>query len=60
MVDGDKIMFRVKFKGREMGNLSLGFELLKKIYEKMGEKVAVEREAKVEGRSITVILGKSR
>lgn len=53
-------MFRVKFKGREMGNLSLGFELLKKIYEKMGEKVAVEREAKVEGRSITVILGKSR
>lgn len=53
-------MFRVKFKGREMGNLSLGFELLNKIYAKMGDKIAIEREAKVEGRSITVILGKAK
>lgn len=58
--DGNKILFRVKFKGREMGNLGLGFELLKKVYEKLGDKISIEREAKVEGRSITVIIGKSK
>lgn len=58
--DGNKIFFRVKFKGREMGNLGLGFELLKKVYEKLGDKISIEREAKVEGRSITVIIGRSK
>lgn len=58
--DGNKILFRVKFKGREMGNLKLGFELLNKVYEKLGDKISIEREAKVEGRSITVIIGRSK
>lgn len=60
IADGNKILFRVKFKGREMGNLGLGFELLKKVYEKLGDKISIEREAKVEGRSITVIIGRAK
>ena len=58
--DGDKIMFRVKFRGREMAHTELGFQLLTKIFETMGEKITVEREPKMEGRSITVIIGKGK
>lgn len=58
--DGDKIMFRVKFRGREMAHTELGFQLLNKIFESMGEKITVEREPKMEGRSITVIIGKGK
>jgi translation initiation factor IF-3 len=58
--DGHKIMFRVKFKGREMAHLEFGFELLKKIFAHLGDRMSIERDPKVEGRSITAIVGKFR
>lgn len=58
--EGNKVMVRIKFKGREMAHLNLGFELISKIKEMLGEKAEIDREPKVEGRSITVIIGKSK
>lgn len=58
--DNNKVQFRVKFKGREMAHLNLGYELLKRVYEILGDKIQVEREAKQEGRSITAIVGRNR
>lgn len=58
--EGDKVLFRVKFKGREMAHLEFGFQLLKKIFDMFGDKIAIEREPKVEGRSITAIIGRSK
>ncbi len=58
--DNNKVMFRVKFKGREMAHIDQGFELLNKVYEILGDKIQVERDAKREGRNITVIIGKNR
>lgn len=58
--DNNKVMFRVKFKGREMAHTYLGFELLNRCLGLLGDKVEVEREAKLEGRSITLIIGRSR
>lgn len=58
--DNNKVMFRVKFKGREMAHVDIGFDLLKKVMEILGEKVGIERDAKLEGRSITLIIGRSR
>lgn len=58
--DGDKIMFRVKFRGREMAHTELGFQLLNRMFETMGDKILVERDPKLEGRSITVIIGKGK
>lgn len=56
--DGDKIMFRVKFRGREMAHPEFGFNLLKRIFESLGNKISIERDPKMEGRSITAIIGK--
>ena len=58
--ENNKVMFRVKFKGREMAHTDLGFALLNKVLEILGDKVGVERDAKLEGRSITLIIGRSR
>lgn len=58
--EGHKIMLRVKFRGREMGHTEFGFQLLKKIFDLFGERIAVERDPKLEGRSITAIIGRSK
>lgn len=58
--DNNKVMFRVKFKGREMAHTALGFQLIDKILAQLGDKVLVERAARQDGRNITVIIGKSR
>jgi translation initiation factor IF-3 len=58
--DGNKIMIRIKFKGREMGHLDLGRKVLERIMSELGDKVMFEREPKFEGRSLTAILGKAK
>lgn len=58
--DGNRVMFRVKFKGREMAHTEFGFALLDKIYSYFGDKIKIERPAKLEGRNITVIIGKGK
>lgn len=60
LADGDRIMFRVKFKGREMAHTEFGFELLQKIFQRFNGKISIEREPKLEGRSITAIIGKGK
>lgn len=58
--DGHKIILRVKFRGREMAHMNLGYALLNKIIQSMGDKASVERDIKTEGRSLTVMLGKNK
>lgn len=58
--EGDKIMFRVKFRGREMAHLEFGYNLLRRIFERLGDRIVIEREPKLEGRSITAIIGRSK
>ena len=58
--NGDKIMFRVKFRGREMAHTEFGFNLLKRIFEDLKDKISIERDPKLEGRSITAIIGRSK
>lgn len=57
---GDRILFRVKFKGREMAHTEFGFQLLNKVFATMGDKISLDREPKLEGRSITAIVGRNR
>lgn len=58
--ENNKVMFRVKFKGREMAHVDIGFDLLKRVMEILGDKIGIERDAKLEGRSITLIIGRNR
>lgn len=58
--EGHKVKLTVKFRGREMAHPEFGHLVLQKALEKLGDRVAIEREAKMEGRKISMIIAKSK
>lgn len=59
LADNNKVMIRIKFRGREMAHTELGYQLLNRIFAFLGDRIEIEREPKLEGRSITVIIGRA-
>ena len=57
---GHKVKLTVKFKGREMTHQELGHRVLEEALALLGDTVAVEREPKMEGRKLSMIVGKSK
>jgi translation initiation factor IF-3 len=58
--DGHKVKLTVKYKGREMAHTEVGNLVLQKALAHFGERVIVEREPKMEGRKLSVIIGKAK
>ncbi len=54
--DGDKVKATVRFRGREITHANLGKEALGKLAQGVAEVGAVEREARIEGRNMIMIL----
>ena len=54
--EGNKVQFTLQFKGREMAHLDLGRDLFKKIKEALFMVSKIERDAKMEGRRMTLVL----
>lgn len=58
--DGHKVKLTVKFKGREMAHQEIGYQVLQEAINLLGEKVTIERDAKMEGRKLSMIVGRSK
>ncbi|MBI2019752.1 translation initiation factor IF-3 [Candidatus Daviesbacteria bacterium] len=58
--EGHKVKLTVKFRGREMAHQEIGYQVLRDALNLLGDKVAVERDAKMEGRKLSMIVGKSK
>src|SRR6266436_9067256 len=54
--EGNKVQFTLQFSGREMAHLELGRDIFKKIKEELWPVSKVERDAKMEGRRMTLVL----
>ncbi|KRQ87339.1 Translation initiation factor IF-3 [Caloramator mitchellensis] len=54
--DGDKVKVTVKFRGREAEHSHLGEEVLRRFFEKVSEVGVIEKEPKLEGKSMIMIL----
>ena len=54
--DGDKVKAVIMFRGRELSHPELGLELLKRTGEDLKDLCIVERDAKLEGRNMIMIL----
>ena len=54
--EGNKVQFTLRFKGREMAHLDLGRQLLNKVKQALFLVSKVERDAKMEGRRMTLVL----
>ncbi len=57
---GDKVKVSIWFKGREMQHRELGLEVLDRIEEETKEFAVVESKAKLEGRSLGMMLSPLR
>lgn len=54
---GDRVKVVIQFKGREMQHKDLGRELLEKVYKPIENEATLESNPRMEGRSITMLVG---
>jgi translation initiation factor IF-3 len=54
--DGDKVKAIIRFRGREIVHADLGKTLLKQLFEGVQEYAIMEREPKIEGKNMIMIL----
>ena len=54
--DGNKVKASIRFRGREMTHASLGNEVMARFADGLSEYCSVEKPAKLEGRSMQMIL----
>jgi translation initiation factor IF-3 len=54
--EGDKVKFTLMFRGREMAHTDLGFNVMRRAQEALGESIIIEKEPAQEGRNITMIV----
>jgi translation initiation factor IF-3 len=54
--EGNKVQFTLQFKGREMAHLELGRDLFIKVKEALFLVSKIERDARMEGRRMTLVL----
>lgn len=57
---GDKVKVTIRFKGREADYSHIGQKILEAFYEKVKDSCSVEKPAKMEGRSIIMILAPNK
>jgi len=56
LAEGDKVKVTVFFKGRERVHMDIGYQVLERMKEMLGDEVAYEKDAAVEGSTLTMIL----
>lgn len=54
--EGNKVKVTIMFRGREMSHPELGKEVLARVAEALGDGVSIERNAKMEGRNMSMVV----
>jgi translation initiation factor IF-3 len=54
--DGDKVKVSIRFKGRQMAHTEQGMTVMDEFFAMVQENAAVEKQAKIEGRNMFMIL----
>ncbi len=57
---GDKVKITLRFRGREMAHMTTSKHILDDFAEKLSDCSVIERQAKVEGRSMAIVLAEKR
>lgn len=56
IAEGNKVKASIRFRGREMGHPELGQEIMRRFAEAMSDVANVERQPKLEGRTMLMFL----
>jgi translation initiation factor IF-3 len=54
--EGDKVKVSIRFRGREIVHAELGKTLLLQLYEAVKDQAVMEREPKIEGKNMVMVL----
>ena len=54
--EGNKVKVTIMFRGRELSHPELGKEVLSRVAAALGDAVSIERNAKLEGKNMTMIV----
>lgn len=54
--NGDKVKVSLRFRGRELGNINLGREVMQSFRELLADNSQVEKHAKLEGKQMIMVL----
>ena len=57
---GDKVKVSLRFRGREMAHVANSKHIIEEFAESLADVAVVEKAPKMEGRSMTMVLGKKR
>ncbi|TXG77175.1 translation initiation factor IF-3 [Patescibacteria group bacterium] len=52
--DGHKVRIQLFFRGREMAHQELGFEMMNRIIEQLGDETVVEQKPQMAGRNLSI------
>ncbi|MEW6712261.1 MAG: translation initiation factor IF-3 [Candidatus Riflebacteria bacterium] len=58
--EGDKVKVSVFFRGRERAHLEVGFKVIERMKEILGEEADIEKDAAQEGNTISMILYRTK
>ena len=56
LADGNRVKVSVRFRGREMAHTDIGKDLLVRFAEQCAEVATLDKEPKLEGRSMSIFL----
>ena len=56
LADGDKVKVSIRFRGRQITHGEIGMDVMTRFYEMLGDSAIKEREPKMEGRRLFMIL----
>ena len=57
---GNKVKVALRFRGREMAHMATGKEVLDTFFGKVSDVAVIEKPAKLEGRSMIMVLAEKR
>lgn len=58
--ENNKVRAVVVFKGRQLGSKNFGYQLLKKLVERLGDKVVIDMEPKFIGRHLVMVVSPTK
>lgn len=60
IIKGDKVKVTLRFRGREMAHVNYSKQILDSFYEKLEDIAVIDKNAKMEGRSMVMFLSQKR
>lgn len=54
--DGDRVKISIRFRGREMAHQNQGYDVMRKVAERLADKAKIDRPARMEGRNMVMFL----